>query len=97
MYCGYNGNAVDEPNTPDSKELGQTGFIHAEENSLLRFNPSIDKDSTMYITVSPCIVCSRLIINCKGIKEVYYSEEYRDKRGVKLLNKNGIRCKRIEA
>ena len=45
--------------------------------------------TTMYVTLSPCLTCSKLIINA-GIKRVMYLEEYRDPSGIILLGKAGI-------
>ena len=48
----------------------------------------------MYTTHSPCVECAKLIIQCE-IKELYFSTEYRDNSGIKLLEKNNIYVKQI--
>lgn len=47
-------------------------------------------NSTLYVTLSPCIECAKLILNC-GIVEVFYEEKYRDKSGIKYLKRNGVK------
>jgi len=46
----------------------------------------------MYITISPCVDCSKLIIQ-SGIKRVVYGELYRDDKGINLLKKANIKVK----
>lgn len=65
--------------------------IHAELNAILhaaRQGVSV-KDSTIYITLSPCSACSAMIAQA-GIKRVVYKEEYRDTSGINLLKAHGI-------
>jgi dCMP deaminase len=45
--------------------------------------------STLYVTMSPCRECSKLILQA-GIKRVVYSESYRDSAGLDLLKKAGV-------
>lgn len=71
--------------------------IHAEMNCLgfaLKNNTDIT-GAQLYLTTSPCLNCSKLII-VSGIKEVYYLEEYDDASGVSYLLDNGVLCEKIE-
>lgn len=95
LYPGYNGDEIGGSNVPDSLDPGQSGFIHAEANALIKFNPTIHKNSTMYITNSPCPTCARMIINTRSISEVYYSAEYRVIKGIEILQKANIKCVKI--
>lgn len=95
LYPGYNGWEMGGTNEPDSLEPGQSGTVHAEANAILKFNPTIHKGSTMYLTHNPCIVCARMIVNTQAITAVYYGEEYRDVRGVNILKERGIRCEKV--
>ena len=66
-------------------------MLHAEANALTkvaRSNNSSD-GATLYVTASPCLECSKLIIQ-SGIKRVVYGEEYRIMDGVELLKRAGI-------
>lgn len=51
-------------------------------------------DATMYITLSPCLNCSKLIIN-SGIKRVLYLEEYRDVSGLVLMERAGLKVSKF--
>ena len=66
--------------------------LHAEANAitkLAKFGGSSSKGATIYITDSPCVECSKLIIQA-GIKRIVYSRAYRDISGIQLLDKAGI-------
>jgi len=94
LALGYNGNYTGGPHEPDSIEPGKSGFIHAEINALLKMDfhdPAIKK---MYVTLSPCLMCAKAIINA-GIDEVVYNEEYRRTDGVDLLRANGITVRKF--
>jgi dCMP deaminase len=62
--------------------------LHAESNAILKAAKSgVSTDnSTLYITLSPCIDCAKLILQ-SGIKRVVYSEEYKDVSGIEFLRK----------
>ena len=65
--------------------------LHAEANAISKIARSHNSSdgATLYVTASPCIECSKLIIQA-GIKRVVYGEEYRIMDGVELLRKAGI-------
>jgi dCMP deaminase len=71
--------------------------LHAEANAILKVAKSTQSSdgATLYVTMSPCIECAKLIIQA-GISRVVYSEEYRDTSGLKLLEKAGIKLKQIK-
>lgn len=84
LSLGYNGNYRGGPNVPDSEDPGQSGFIHAEANCLIKCDYNFNREKIMYLTHSPCIACAKLIVNA-NISEVIYDNEYRDTSGIKLL------------
>ena len=66
-------------------------MIHAELNCILKAakeGVSII-GSKMYITMSPCLACSAMMIQA-GIKEVFYLEAYRDLSSVQYLQESGV-------
>lgn len=65
--------------------------LHAESNALAKVAKSTQSSegSTLYVTMSPCRECSKLILQA-GIKRVVYSESYRDSAGLDLLKKAGV-------
>lgn len=71
--------------------------VHAEQNALLyALNNNINvKNSTLYVTKSPCIICTKLLINA-GIKEIIYLQEYPDKYAFKLLDEAKIKYRKYE-
>ena len=94
LAVGYNGNYSGGPNEAESLEPGKSGFIHAEINALLKFDYNFHKKKKMYVTLSPCVMCSKAIINA-GISEVIYCDEYRDLSGVELLAANGLKVRKF--
>jgi len=81
-----------EDTWPHKDHLGQyrletkTEVIHSECNAILKAAKSGTsmEDSTLYLTLSPCIDCSKLILQ-SGIKRVVYLYQYRDLEGVDFL------------
>jgi dCMP deaminase len=92
---GYNGNYAGGPHEHESPEPGQSGFIHAEINALLKLDYNNPKEKHMYLTHSPCRMCAKCIINA-GIKRVVYEIPYRDSSGVELLRSVGIDARSLE-
>jgi len=88
LSIGYNGDEMGGSNVAECLLPGESGWIHAEENALLKLGTS--KNCIMFLTDSPCEVCAKKIINSRKIKEVYYLREYRDLSGVGKLIANGI-------
>ena len=84
--CEYNPN----PNL-FHKILTKPEVLHAESNAITKLAKSTQssKDATMYITISPCIECAKLIIQ-SGISRVVYGNNYRNLDGVNLLLKADI-------
>lgn len=89
LALGYNGDHKGGPNERESEEPGQSGFIHAEINALIKLDYNNPKKKIMYVTLSPCIMCSKAIINA-GITKVVYIEQYRDISGIELLKSQGV-------
>lgn len=67
--------------------------LHAESNALMKLAKSTNSSggSTIYLTMSPCFECAKLIIQAE-VKRVVYSEEYRNTEGIDFLRKNDIEC-----
>ena len=89
---GYNGTPSGFENCCEDAEGRTFPFVlHAEANAITKVARSHNSSegSTLYITASPCLECSKLIIQA-GIKRVVFSEYYRICEGIELLNKAGI-------
>ncbi len=65
--------------------------LHAESNALMKLAKSVNssKGSTIYLTISPCFDCAKLIIQAE-VKRVVYSEIYRIEKGIEFLRSNGV-------
>ena len=90
---GYNGTPEGFENECEDIN-GDTKWytLHSEANAitkLVRTGGISAEDATLYITLSPCKECSKLILQ-SGINRVFYLEEYRDKSGVDFLKNAGI-------
>jgi len=89
---GYNGTPSGFTNSCED-EKGDTHWyvLHAEANAILKVAKSTQSanGATLYITLSPCKECSKLIIQA-GIKRVVYYNEYKDTSGIDFLDEYGI-------
>ena len=85
LALGYNGDHKGGPNCRDSLQTGQSGFIHAEVNALIKCDFNNPKPKKMYLTHSPCPVCAKCIVNA-GIEQVLYVQDYTpDLSGIDIL------------
>lgn len=94
LALGYNGDHKGGPNTRESMTHGHSGLIHAEINALIKCDYNNPKNKKMYVTLSPCEVCAKAIVN-SGIKEVIFLERYRDIKGICILKESGIKVRKI--
>lgn len=95
---GYNGTPSGFENTCED-EKGSTKWyvLHAEANAILKVASSNHscKGATLYLTMSPCQNCSKLIHQA-GIKRLVYIRGYKDDSGLKFLDKAGVSLVQIE-
>ena len=89
---GYNGTPSGFENICETRE-GETKWyvLHAEANAILKCakHGQSCKGADLYLTLSPCKECSKLIHQA-GIKRVIYSKEYKDTSGIQFLKKAGV-------
>ena len=89
---GFNGTPSGFENIcEDENGVTKPYVLHAEANAITKVAKSGNNSdgSTLYVTSSPCLECSKLIIQ-SGIKRVVYQEEYRLTDGIDLLRRAGI-------
>lgn len=95
---GYNGTPSGFENFCEDEE-GYTKWyvLHAEANAILKVAASTQscRDATLYITMSPCKDCSKLI-HQSGINRVVYMKAYKDNSGLQFLEKAGVIIEQIE-
>ena len=95
---GFNGTPSGFENCcEDSNGRTHWYVLHAEANAILKLAKSNNRgqNSTLYITLSPCKDCSKLILQA-GIKRVVYIKGYKDSEGIDFLSKAGIEIVQIE-
>lgn len=91
---GFNGTPSGFENVcEDETGLTKPYVLHAEANALTKVARSNNSSegATLYVTSSPCLECSKLIIQ-SGIKRVVYGEQYRLRDGLELLERAGVEC-----
>lgn len=94
---GYNGTPSGFENYCEDDE-GYTKWyvLHAEANAILKVAASTQscRGATLYITLSPCKECSKLIHQA-GITRVVYQQAYKDNEGLKFLQKAGVNLQQV--
>ena len=95
---GYNGTPTGFENVcEDDDNYTKWYVLHAEANAILKVAASTQstKGATLYVTLSPCTECSKLIFQ-SGIKRVVYHEQYKDRSGLDFLVKGGVEILQIK-
>ncbi len=94
---GYNGTPSGFENCCENEE-GNTHWyvLHAEANAILKLAASTQsaKGATLYLTLSPCKECSKLILQA-GITRLVYINEYSDDDGISFLKNHNIEIEQI--
>jgi dCMP deaminase len=89
---GYNGTPAGFDNCCEN-ESGETHWyvLHAEANAILKVARSTNnsRNATLYLTLSPCRDCSKLVLQA-GITRVVYINEYKDTAGIDFLRSAGV-------
>ena len=94
---GYNGTPTGFENVCEDEDNYTKWYVlHAEANAILKVARSTQScdGATLYVTLSPCRECSKLI-HQSGISRVVYSEAYKDLSGVEFLKKAGVKVNHI--
>lgn len=95
---GFNGTPSGFENVcEDTNGLTKPYVLHAEANAITKVARSNNSSegATLYVTASPCLECSKLIIQA-GIKRVVFNEMYRITDGLDLLRRAGVQVDFIE-
>lgn len=94
---GYNGTPSGFDNICEDED-GRTKWyvLHAEANAILKLAASTQsaEGATLYLTLSPCRECSKLVLQA-GIRRLVYIEEYSDGEGINFLRNHGIEVLQI--
>jgi len=95
---GYNGSPTGFPNECEDENNQTLNYIlHAEANAITKLAKSTQSSegSTLYVTVSPCFECSKLIIQ-SGVKRLVFKDVYRKPESIKFLYDAGIEIVRLK-
>lgn len=95
---GYNGTPSGFENIcEDENNKTKPYVLHAEANAITKVAKSNNSSegATLYVTSSPCLECSKLIIQA-GIKRVVFTENYRLEDGINLLRRAEIEVEQVE-
>ena len=79
------------------EQLGDCICAHAEENAIVQaaYHGTAVRGGTLYCTISPCLMCTKMIINA-GLKEVVYEAEYHfNKQSRNLFQQAGVLCRQF--
>lgn len=96
---GYNGSPAGFDNCCEDTE-GNTHWyvLHAEANAILKVAKSTNncKGATLYLTLSPCKDCSKLVLQA-GINRVVFMDKYKDTEGIDFLVNAGVEVVHFES
>jgi dCMP deaminase len=95
---GYNGTPAGFDNCCEDDEGNTQWYVlHAEANAILKVAKSTNncKGATLYLTLSPCKDCSKLVLQA-GINRVVFINAYKDTEGVDFLKSAGVDVSQIE-
>lgn len=103
LIPGYNGQPVGSSNeceylSEDGNILTKPTTLHAELNCILKAakeGVSI-VDSVLYVTLSPCLSCSAMLLQA-GVRQVVYDEAYRDEQGIIYLKEHSVLIRKFSA
>lgn len=96
-HCEVTGCLREKLNIPSGERHELCRGLHAEQNVLLQaaLYGVTTKDSILYITNQPCIICAKMIINA-GIKEIVTKGTYPDKMARAFLREAKIKVRRVK-
>jgi len=95
---GYNGSPSGFPNVCEDESMVTLPYVlHAEANAITKLAKSTQSSegATLYVTLSPCFECSKLIIQ-SGIKRLVFSDLYRKTDSIPFLLEAGVEIIRIK-
>lgn len=95
-HCTEVGCIREKLNIPSGQQLDLCRAVHAEQNALVQAARSgtSTKDAVIYITVTPCFQCAKMLVNA-GIKEVVVDGVYPDERTQELFKEVGVNIRKI--
>jgi dCMP deaminase len=94
LSIGYNGPPRQLQNNACTGKVGDCGCVHSEINAIIKVDGRL-LNKIMFVTMAPCKDCAKAIAQA-NITKVFFAEDYRNKEGVELLRKCGIKVIHIK-
>jgi dCMP deaminase len=96
-HCEVVGCLRQKLNVPSGERHELCRGLHAEQNAIIQAakHGTNIADSTLYCTNSPCIICSKMLINA-GVRRIVYLEGYPDALSLEMLAESGIEVRTFE-
>jgi dCMP deaminase len=90
-HCAEVGCLRQQLNIPSGERHELCRAIHAEQNAIVQaaYSGTSVNDSTMYVSLQPCSLCAKLMINA-GIKKLVFRGSYPDELALSMLNEAGV-------
>jgi len=95
-HCSEVGCLREDLNVPSGERHELCRGLHAEQNAIIQaavFGTSI-KESVLYCTNTPCVVCVKMLINA-GVKEIVFMGDYPDNLAKQMLNESNIKIRNV--
>lgn len=95
-HCSEIGCLRENLNVPSGERHELCRGLHAEQNAIIQasvFGTSI-KDSVLYCTNTPCVVCVKMLINA-GVKEIVFDGDYPDDLAKQILSESNIKIRKF--
>jgi len=95
-HCEEVGCLREDSSVPSGERHGLCRGLHAEQNAIIQaaYHGISIAGSTLYCTNSPCVICSKMIVNA-GIEEIFYEDGYDDSLAGEILKEAGVRLVRV--
>ena len=95
-HCSETGCLREKLKVPSGERHELCRGLHAEQNVLLQasLHGVSLKDSSLYVTTQPCLICTKMIINA-GIREVVMADHYPDPMALKFLREAGVKVRKV--
>lgn len=97
-HCEEVGCLRQQLNIPSGERHELCRASHAEQNAIVQaaMHGIPIKDSVLYVTCQPCVICTKLAINA-GIKRIVFEGDYPDKLSIQLLEESGVEYERFKS
>lgn len=96
-HCEETGCLREKLGVPSGQRHELCRATHAEQNAIVQaaYSGTCVKNSTLYVTTQPCVLCAKLAINA-GIKKIVFKGDYPDDLSMELLQEAGVRVLKYE-